>query len=244
MRAIKNKQLTKSVAKALPLTVMSLLLLAKLKKGKSVKAVHLKKPRRVVDQSMASGQKVIWDCVWFGSYPQREVIVDGASYNAVFSVDVSNSDYYNKETDIIEDAELFSELENTIGWDKNGDITIGESRYHRMKNEDATFSDEPDTYKGNNSISYHYFKYEPIKWRVLDVNGNDAFLLADRALDVQRYNMKFAGITWEKSTIRSWLNGYSSSENTCDIDYTGSNFIDSAFTSFQRNAVKTADVVN
>ena len=246
MRAIKNKQLTKSVAKALPLTVMSLLLLAKLKKGKSVKAVHLKKPRRVMDPAMASGQKVTWDCVWFGSYPQREVIADESSYDAVFRGDDSDPGYYNKETDVIEDAELFSELENATGWDKHGDITIGNSKYRRLKTEDATYGKFKRNvhYKWDDSTSYHYFKYEPIKWRVLDVNSNDAFLLADIALDSKKYNAERVGITWEKSTIRSWLNGYGSSENTGDIDYIDSNFIVSAFTLSQRRAIKIANVVN
>ena len=62
--------------------------------------------------------------------------------------------------------------------------------------------------------------------------------------------MDWDSITWEKSTIRSWLNGYGSSENAKGYDYTdredndNSNFIDTAFTSSQKNAVKTADVVN
>ena len=219
----------------------------KLKSGTSV---HLRNPRWSIDPSMTAGQKVTWDCIWFGSYPQREVIADESSYDAVFrGEDDSALGYYNKESDVIEDAELFSELENATGWDKNGDITIGDSKYRRMKKEDATFSGEPDdakpdAYKWNDSISYHYFKYEPIKWRVLDVNNDDAFLLADIALDDQQYNKKFADITWENSTIRSWLNGYGSSENTCDVDYTDSNFIDSAFSSFQRSAIKNAEVVN
>lgn len=29
---------------------------------------------------------------------------------------------------------------------------------------------------------------EPIKWRVLQINGDDAFLLSDKILDVQKYN--------------------------------------------------------
>ncbi|MEI3595666.1 MAG: hypothetical protein V8Q58_09275 [Anaerobutyricum hallii] len=38
--------------------------------------------------------------------------------------------------------------------------------------------------------TYHYFKYEPIKWRVLNVNNdeNKALLFADITLDDQRYN--------------------------------------------------------
>ena len=60
---------------------------------------------------------------------------------------------------------------------------------------------------------------EPIKWRVLSVDGNDAFLLADQILDVKQYNDKDYEdengngsyeeeelVTWENSKIRSWLN--------------------------------------
>ena len=51
-------------------------------------------------------------------------------------------------------------------------------------------------------------RYEPIKWRVLNRNGNDALLLADVALDDQKYNTDYAKVTWETSSMRSWLNGY------------------------------------
>ena len=209
-------------------------------------AATLNDPRIVVDFSMKSGQKVTWDCIYFGSYPQREVIADEVSYDAIFRGNSSKAGYYNKDTDIIEDAVLFSKLENATGWDSNGDITMNGSKYRRMKKSDATFGIPEDNsyYNWKDDTSYHYFKYEPIKWRVLDVNGGNAFLLADRVLDNQPYNTEFASMTWEKSTIRSWLNGYGSSENTQAIDYTGSNFINSAFTSSQRNAVKTTDVVN
>ena len=47
---------------------------------------------------------------------------------------------------------------------------------------------------------------QPIKWRVLSVNGDDAFLLADEGVDCQRYNESEEAVTWETSTIRKWLN--------------------------------------
>ena len=49
---------------------------------------------------------------------------------------------------------------------------------------------------------------DPIKWRVLSVDGNDAFLLADSILDMKPYNVSENGnITWETCTLRKWLNG-------------------------------------
>ena len=247
----KSKRLPRIVIAALLLTMTAWLLPGDLTVEKAEAAVTLKDPVIVEDSSMESGQKVTWDCIYFGSYPQREVIADEASYDAIFRGNDSETGYYetgyyNKDTDVIEDAALFLQLEKATGWDSNGDINLSGDKYRRMKKSDATFeiSGYDYYYSWKDSSSYHYFKYEPIKWRVLDVNGTDAFLLADRALDDQSYNKEWVSVTWEKSTMRSWLNGYGSSENTYGTDYTGSNFINSAFTSSQRNAVKTTDVVN
>lgn len=60
-------------------------------------------------------------------------------------------------------------------------------------------------------------KKDPIKWRVLSVNGNDAFLVADKNLDVMWYNQYIrrydendnafdVEVTWENCTLRKWLN--------------------------------------
>lgn len=84
--------------------------------------------------------------------------------------------------------------------------------------------------------------YEPIKWRVLKVDGNDAFLLADKGLDDQSYNISNTDITWETCTLRSWLNGYGGSSNVCSMDYTGTGFIDTAFSSDERDVIKETDV--
>lgn len=64
-----------------------------------------------------------------------------------------------------------------------------------------------------------YFKVEPIKWRVLSVDGEDAFLMADSILDSRCFNEKYWEdkngngkkeeeeiITWKDSSVRSWLN--------------------------------------
>ena len=186
-------------------------------------AENISNPRIVKDSSMEAGQKVTWDCVYFGSYPQSEITSkDGSIYNA---------------------------LKNATGWDENNDITIGRTKYRRLKGEDATHysSNEEGQYNWNgNYKTYHYFKYEPIKWRVLNRNGNDAVLLADVALDDQKYNTNYedVDVTWETSSMRSWLNGYGASVNQSKTDYSKKNFINSAFTSSQKNAIKTTSVVN
>lgn len=187
-------------------------------------AENISNPRIAKDSSMDAGQKVTWDCVYFGRYPQSEITSkDGSIYNT---------------------------LKNATGWDENNDITIGRTKYRRLKGEDATYAtgeidDEFEYYDWNGDYkTYHYFKYEPIKWRVLNRNGNDALLFADVALDSQKYNTNYEDVTWETSSMRSWLNGYGASVNQPKTDYSRKNFIDSAFTSTQKNAIKTTNVVN
>ena len=80
---------------------------------------------------------------------------------------------------------------------------------------------------------------EPIEWRVLDMNDEGQILiLSKKVLDVKPYNTTIIDITWEKSTIRSWLNGYPASYNTVGTDFTHDNFINVAF-----NAEEQAKIV-
>lgn len=184
-------------------------------------ADNISNPRIVKDTSMEAGQKVTWDCVYFGSYPQKEVTEkDGSIYDA---------------------------LKNATDWDENNDITIGGIKYRRLRGQDATYKTSNTKFHYNWNVdyqTYHYFKYQMIKWRVLNRNGNDALLLADIALDDQKYSNYYGFVTWETSSIRSWLNGYDASVNESETDYSRKNFIKFAFTSAQRNAIKTTRVVN
>ena len=84
----------------------------------------------------------------------------------------------------------------------------------------------------------------PIKWRVLSVNGDDVFLVADKNLDVQRYNDTYTSVTWETCTMRSWLNGYGAGANKEGKDYSSNNFLINAFSAGERLAIRTTNVVN
>ena len=96
-------------------------------------------------------------------------------------------------------------------------------------------------YQSNNSTT------EPVKWRVLSNTGGQLFLLADQNLDVFQYHTEEETVTWETSTMRSWLNGYGASSNTGGdngTDYTGDNFLDAAFSAKEQNAIVVTAVVN
>lgn len=88
---------------------------------------------------------------------------------------------------------------------------------------------------------------EPVKWRVLSNGNQQLFLLSDQNLDVFQYHTERENVTWETSTIRSWLNGYGASSNTGGsngTDYTGDNFLNAAFSAGEKTVIAETTVVN
>lgn len=70
---------------------------------------------------------------------------------------------------------------------------------------------------------------QPIKWRVLSVEGNDAFLLADEGLDNKPYHGEMTETSWENCSLRAWLND---------------TFMRDAFTEEEQDAIKITTVSN
>ena len=239
MEWIRKRKFSRTIIAALLLTMTAWLIPAGLMAEKAGAATTLKNPRIVEDSSMTAGQKVTWDCVWFGSYPQSEVVCETDTERIG---ELTGGAYDNQYVTV-----------SKAQWDKitgakynnYGDATVGGVKYKRVSKTDANYSTSGSSiYYEWGDDTVRYFRYEPIKWRVLNVNGTDAFLLADKALDDQKYNTSSTSITWETCTMRSWLNGYDSSSNSSGRDYTKLNFINTAFTSSERSAIKMTEVVN
>lgn len=119
---------------------------------------------------------------------------------------------------------VFSLCEVTLG--QSAPVKAAATLQNPTMNEAVTTWD--CVYFGNYYQNSNTFKV-PIKWRVLSVEGDDAFLLADKNLDVQSYNEEYKEVTWETCTLRKWLNG---------------TFLDTAFTTEEQAAIKDTTVVN
>ena len=93
-------------------------------------------------------------------------------------------------------------------------------------------------------------KKSPIKWRILSIDGSDAFLLADGAVEMGAFCSKDEDtdslptdkLYWENSEIRSYLNGYTGKENALKEDFTNDNFLDAAFQDKEQKAILTTTV--
>lgn len=102
------------------------------------------------------------------------------------------------------------------------------------------------TYKQSSNGSGSY-NTDPIKWRVLSNANGQLFLLSDQNLDVFQYHTENENVTWETSTMRSWLNGYDTTQNSggsSGIDYTNDNFLDDAFSVKEQTAIAETTVIN
>lgn len=204
-------------------------------------STELKNPQIIEGNGIEEIQKVTWDCIWFGSYPQAEVIPLAENYEALSPALV-------KEDALIVDDNLYNMLQREKGWDSNGDIMIDGNMYRRITKDDATsvfdfsMGGGSGNYKWKDSDNYHYFKYEPIKWRVLQINKTHMFIVSDIALDNQEFDIYRNSTTWEVSVIRNWLNGY---DITYDADKAiNKNFLDSAFNTQEKLAIENTSVVN
>lgn len=171
---------------------------------------------QIVNPEIADS-KVKWSCVYFGNYPQHEL---------------------TKEVD----AQIYEQLTQNQQWDVNNDVTLEGKKYHRVCEADATSTMEK--FEWNEENTYHYFVYEPIKWRVLSVEDTKAVLLSDQILDTQKYNQKAYRVTWQESSMRSWLNGYDANENSGQEAYENNGFAARAFTTEEKSQIATVSRQN
>ncbi len=73
------------------------------------------------------------------------------------------------------------------------------------------------------------YETEPIEWRVLEVRDGNALVISEYLLDATVYYYDMADVTWEKSSLRNWLN---------------SKFYDTAFSESEKSMILTVKIEN
>lgn len=197
--------------------------------------ILLKDPEVVASDSLPGGIETTWSCVYFGSYPTCEIVSD--EFSAV-------DDYAVSDGDVICDPELYSEL-NAANWEDDEAAVKGE-KYRRIRSENEQEDHREQHYNWNDD-SYHYFRYEPIKWRVIETESNEAVLMADRQLDCAAYNETAKGVYWEDCTLRSFLNGFDGSFNSDGVSFaekTQDSFFKTAFSESEQKSIVKSTVNN
>ncbi len=161
------------------------------------------------------------DTYQFGTYPQNKVIdatlfstlnaASGTLPTSANSQAWTSYGYYISGS--VSSYMWYIDIENS-GNEYRG-VYFTSYRPYYTTDTSSTLNSWQDN-NGYTTSSVYWFKYEPITWRVLDVQSSRAFLMADLVLDSQDYhystsNRTIGGSTvyannYKESHIRSWLN--------------------------------------
>ncbi len=119
-------------------------------------------------------QNGTWDYIYFGRYPQTEVLGDE------LTADITGATY-----------------------DEYGDAEVNGQKYRRICLLEGY----------ENTLQYHYFKWEPIRWRVLEKTEENLLVMSDVGLDNIPYSESVDSVpTWGSSYIKGWLNDFGGSK--------------------------------
>ncbi len=141
--------------------------------------------------------EVTYDTVYFGEYPQSEVLT-----NKMAREEAGAADWFLYITsEVVVDDGLYGKLE-AAEYDEAEETVFEDVRYRRIASGETSSGAE-----------WRYFRYDPIRWRVLCVHGIEytdrttdcALLLSDQVLDILPFDEKGEGL-WEDSSLRTWLN--------------------------------------
>ena len=157
----------------------------------------------------------------------EEVIIPNVKYNkaiAMMDGKYNNAVALMEEGNIIEAYDTFMELD---GYKDSADKAV--SIYEQYKVEKLKAAKVGDyvffgAYEQDNKADNGK---EDIEWLVLEVKDGKALVISKYALDCKQYNSSHTDITWEKSSLRKWLND---------------DFINSAFSDDEKKEIVTGTV--
>lgn len=191
--------------------------------SKSYEELHITKRNKIVVGIIASVVCVIIVFI----IVLNEVIIPNVKYNkAITMMDgkYNNAAALMEEGNIIEAYDTFMELD---GYKDSADKAVSMyEQYKVAKLKSAKVGDYVffGAYEQDNKADNGK---EDIEWLVLEVKDGKALLISKYALDCKQYNSSHTDITWEKCSLRKWLND---------------DFINSAFAYDEKKKIVTGTV--
>ena len=107
----------------------------------------------------------------------------------------------------VSDPNLIKSLNAISEAEPNGWYLFDGKRYAKKAASPCEYPPNPVYSDGSpmTSGSSDWFLCEPIKWRVLQKEGGEAYLISDVILDIHKFDSKTNG--FDRSEIKAWLNG-------------------------------------
>lgn len=144
------------------------------------------------------------DTFELGYYPQSRVTDSGllAELNAI---ETEMTDYGFKQLPLTENRKLdmsFADVE--YNGERYRKVYFGDYRIHYTKTSEMESSVQ--YLHGYSRGNYYWFKWEPIKWRVMTVGESDVTAYSKLCLDYRHYHSGDMAY-WESCDLRDWLNG-------------------------------------
>ncbi len=193
----------------------------------------------------------VGDIITFGSYPQSEVTKesDSATYAKLEAATKNwiSYGYYSGEGSY---AETGYGTMKPGDWMKYADITLGDEKYRAVRftqyrpdytNCSSSSDNSYQDYNGYTINNIYYFKYEPLKWRVLD--PKEGLVLSESIIDSQAYsNTVYENGTdaygetayWNNASYTKYANDYATSSIR---KWLNEDFCNTAFTSAQKQNI-------
>lgn len=184
----------------------------------------------------------VGDIVTFGSYPQSEVTKknDGATYAKLEAASKNwvSYRYYSGDGN-------YGSMQPG-DWMQYADISLGGAKYRAVRfsqyrpyfTRNSIYSHQDDNGYTVNNI--YYFKYEPLKWQVLD--PTKGLVLSKSIIDSQAYSNKmyttgtaiYGFVHWNNASYTKYANDYATSSIR---KWLNEDFYNKAFTSAQKQNI-------
>lgn len=202
----------------------------------------------------------VGDIVVFGSYPQTEV-TDEALLNELNSLDLYwvSYGYYAGDgngNEVPQDFMKYADVE--YNGNRYRAVRFTKYRPWTILSEPFDYSEEMQLMSNQRDYGYfannvYWFKYEPLKWRVLD--PDDGFLLCENIIDAQAISNTlyqnedsvdhdgdtFATSCFSDKDCTIYFNNYSKSSIR---NWLNDNFFYTAFNEMQRDNIKISEIDN
>ena len=145
-------------------------------------------------------------------YQQANSLNAAALYDEAYAIYMTLAGYKDVDKLLVEDDNMVAVAVAVAVAKRDAKFAVGNY---------VTFGEYPQTTAGEDMT--------PIEWLVLARDGNKALLISRYGLDAQKYNTINTGVTWEKCTLRTWLNNA---------------FYNKAFNSAEQTAILITNVDN
>lgn len=186
---------------------------------------------------------ITFDSVYYGSYPQS--VVEANEDNGLSSISFDASvwtdyGYYMNESESGFMYYIDIDADNNNSFDYRG---VYFTKY-RPYNENLN-GQESTSYQVNNEYypnNIYWFKYEPIKWNILDKKDGKAMIISDLVLDAKEYqSYTTPGVEFTHNGGSGYANNYALSNIRKWINDT---FYETAFNDLEKLIINITEVDN